>query len=52
MSDLSIEPLIAVRREPRLSPPPSQTRRLSQAEAYAVRDRLREALIARGARFV
>lgn len=52
MSDVAIEPLIANRREPRLIPPPSAHRRLSVAEAYAVQDRLREALLARGERVI
>jgi len=52
MSEFAIEPLIANRREPRLLAPPSANRRLSVAEAYAVQDRLREALLARGERLI
>jgi 2-keto-4-pentenoate hydratase len=48
MSEVSIEPLLAVRGAPCLLPPPSQTRRLSLEEAYAVQDRLREAFVAAG----
>ncbi len=52
MSDVAIEPLIANRREPRLIEPPSAVRRLSVAEAYAVQDRLRSALLDRGERLI
>src|SRR5262245_61981540 len=49
MSDVvAIESLIANRREPRVLDPPSAVRRLSVAEAYAVQDRLRAALLDRG----
>jgi 2-keto-4-pentenoate hydratase len=50
MTEISIEPFLAVRREPRLIPPPSETRPLGVEEAYAVQDRLREALVAAGER--
>jgi len=39
---------MAARDEPRTHRPPSERRRLSVAEAYAVQDRLRETLIGRG----
>jgi 2-keto-4-pentenoate hydratase len=41
---------LAARDEPRPHRPPSEQRRLGLAEAYAVQDRLREALIGRGER--
>jgi 2-keto-4-pentenoate hydratase len=41
---------LAARDEPRTHTPPSETRRLGLTEAYAVQDRLREALIGRGER--
>jgi 2-keto-4-pentenoate hydratase len=50
-SDL-IKECLAARDEPRPHRPPSETRRLSLAEAYAVQDRLREALLGRGERVV
>jgi 2-keto-4-pentenoate hydratase len=50
MSDL--EPFLSARAEHRAIAPPSATRRLTVAEAYAVQDRLREALLARGERLV
>jgi len=39
---------VAARDEPRTHRPPSERRRLSLTEAYAVQDRLRETLIGRG----
>lgn len=51
MSDIDIvKECLAARDEPRTHTPPSETRRLSLADAYAVQDRLREALIGRGER--
>jgi 2-keto-4-pentenoate hydratase len=50
MSDDLIKEAIAARDEPRPQRPPSETKRLSLTEAYAVQDRLREALIGRGER--
>ena len=47
-----LEPLLAVRRQPRPIPPPSEQKRLSVAEAYVVQDRLREALPAQGDRLI
>lgn len=52
MSEPDLEALIAARRDPRPIAPPSATRALSEAEAYAVQDRLRAALLARGERLV
>lgn len=48
----SLEPLLAARDRHRQIPPPSETRALSTAEAYAIQDRLREALVARGERVI
>jgi 2-keto-4-pentenoate hydratase len=48
-SDL-VKECLAARDEPRPHTPPSERRRLSLTEAYAVQDRLREALIGRGER--
>jgi 2-keto-4-pentenoate hydratase len=42
--------LLAAREQHRALAPPSETRALAAAEAYAVQDRLREALVARGER--
>jgi 2-keto-4-pentenoate hydratase len=50
MSDDLVKEAIAARDEPRPHRPPSETRRLSLTEAYAVQDRLREALVGRGER--
>ena len=50
MSDDLVKAAIAARDEPRPHRPPSETKRLSLAEAYAAQDRLREALLARGER--
>lgn len=51
MSDSDfVKACLAARDEPRPHTPPSETRRLSLAEAYGVQDRLREALMARGER--
>ncbi|HXG16620.1 MAG TPA: fumarylacetoacetate hydrolase family protein [Calidithermus sp.] len=49
---VEVERLVAIRRQPGAVPPPSATRRLSVTEAYAVQDRLREALLAQGERLV
>ena len=45
-----VKECLAARDEPRSHRPPSETRRLSLAEAYGVQDRLREALVGRGER--
>jgi 2-keto-4-pentenoate hydratase len=45
-----VKECVAARDEPRPHRPPSETKRLSLTEAYAVQDRLREALVARGER--
>jgi 2-keto-4-pentenoate hydratase len=45
-----VKEALAARDAPRPHRPPSETRRLSLAEAYAVQDRLREALVGRGER--
>jgi 2-keto-4-pentenoate hydratase len=45
-----IKEFLAARDEPRPHTPPSQSRRLSLSEAYALQDRLREALQTRGER--
>lgn len=52
MSEVSVERLIAARQTARAVEPPSAVRRLSVAEAYAVQDRLRDALLARGERLI
>src|SRR5262245_51815485 len=52
MAELSIEPFVASRADHRPIPPPSETRRLAVAEAYAVQDRLRQALVASGERVI
>ena len=52
MTEALLGALLDVRRRPRLIPPPSETRRLTVDEAYAVQDRLREALLAHGERVV
>jgi 2-keto-4-pentenoate hydratase len=52
VSEVSVERLIAARREPRAIEPPSAVRRLSVSEAYAVQDRLREALLGQGERLI
>jgi 2-keto-4-pentenoate hydratase len=49
---LAVEPYLAARREPRPLAPPSASRPLTPAEAYAFQDRLREALVARGERVI
>lgn len=46
----AVEEFLAARDAPRPHRPPSETRRLSLDEAYAVQDRLREALVQRGDR--
>jgi 2-keto-4-pentenoate hydratase len=45
-----VKECLAARDEPRAHTPPSEKRRLSLTEAYAVQDRLREALVGRGER--
>ena len=52
MSEALVGALLAARAHHRAIPPPSETRALSAGEAYAVQDRLREALMARGERVV
>lgn len=52
MSDAVVRELLAAREHHRPVAPPSATRPLSVGEAYAVQDRLREALVARGERVV
>lgn len=52
MTDVDLEAFITARRTPRQVPPPSERRPLAIDEAYAVQDRLREALVARGERVV
>ena len=47
-----VKECMAARDEPRTHRPPSEQRRLSVTEAYAVQDRLREALIGRGEQVV
>ena len=48
VDDAVIREFLAARDEPRRLAPPSETRRLSVEEAYALQDRLRAALLARG----
>src|SRR5262249_61336828 len=50
MSDDLVKECIAARDEPRPHRPPSETKRLSLTEAYAVQERLRAALVERGER--
>jgi len=50
MSDDLVKECLAARDEPRPYRPPSETKRLTLAEAYAAQDRLREALVGRGER--
>ena len=51
MADVDlVKESLAARDEPRTHTPPSERRRLSVTEAYAVQDRLREALLGRGER--
>ena len=52
MSDPMLEQLVANRGRRTQIAPPSETRPLSTAEAYTIQDRLREALVARGARVI
>ncbi len=52
MSEALVTALLAAREHRRPVAPPSETTPLSVAEAYAVQDRLREALVARGERVV
>ncbi len=52
MSDALVTELLAAREHHRPIAPPSETRVLAVGEAYAIQDRLREALTARGERVV
>ena len=52
VADPTIERFIANREQRGSIPPPSETRALSTADAYTIQDRLREALVARGARVI
>ncbi|MEK7700825.1 MAG: hypothetical protein AAB418_02350 [candidate division NC10 bacterium] len=52
VSEALVKKLLAAREHHRPVAPPSETTPLSVAEAYAVQDRLREALVARGERVV
>ena len=52
MSEALVKELLAAREHHRPVAPPSETTPLSVAEAYAVQDRLRSALVARGERVV
>ena len=52
MSDVLVRELLAAREQHRAVAPPSERKALAPAEAYAVQDRLREALVARGERVV
>jgi 2-keto-4-pentenoate hydratase len=47
-----LDPFLAARRERRAVAPPSERQALSMAEAYAVQDRVREALVAGGERVI
>src|SRR5207245_11358022 len=51
-ADAVVEELLAAREHHRAIAPPSEQRRLALAEAYAVQDRLRDALVARGERVI
>ena len=50
MTDALVASLVEIRQRPRAIAPPSETKALSLEEAYAVQDRLRETLVARGER--
>jgi len=50
MTNALIQTLVDSRQRPRAIAPPSETKPLSLEEAYAVQDRLRETLVARGER--
>ena len=50
MNDALVRELLAAREHHRATAPPSERKALTPAEAYAVQDRLREALVARGER--
>jgi 2-keto-4-pentenoate hydratase len=52
VSDALVQALLAARADHRPIAPPSERAALGHAEAYAVQDRLREALVARGERVV
>jgi 2-keto-4-pentenoate hydratase len=51
-ADPRVEQFLRTRDHHRQGPPPSATRPLTAAEAYALQDRLREALVARGERVI
>ena len=50
MTDALVASFVEIRQRPRAMAPPSETKALSLEEAYAVQDRLRETLVARGER--
>jgi 2-keto-4-pentenoate hydratase len=52
VTDPLLATLLDIRQRPRLISPPSETRRLSLDEAYAVQDRLRERFLAQGKRVI
>ena len=52
MTEALVAALVEARRRPGALAPPSEARRLSHDEAYAVQDRVREALLAGGERVV
>jgi 2-keto-4-pentenoate hydratase len=52
MTGALLEQSLAARTQRRAYPPPSTTRALTMAEAYAAQDRLREALVAAGERLI
>lgn len=49
---MDVEALVAVRRDARPIAPPSERRALTVGEAYALQERLRETLVARGERVI
>jgi 2-keto-4-pentenoate hydratase len=52
VADPYVEAFVAARAEQRAIAPPSETRKLALDEAYAIQDRLREVLVARGERVI
>lgn len=52
MTEPLVDQLVAARARPGSLVPPSETQSLSAVEAYAVQDRLREALVSRGDRVI
>jgi 2-keto-4-pentenoate hydratase len=52
VSETLLNTLVDIRRQPRLIPPPSESTPLSLDDAYALQDRLRERLVARGERVI